>query len=560
MNPYALISLAAFMVCFFLGNFIYHKNPKNQLNIMIALLSIFVGLMAFVEFEYRQAIDFSTAYFWLKVSVLWPVVPPIVLHIALIFTEKTHLLKNKLTYLVIYGPAFIMAILALYTNWLLIGIVKEYWGWTYLYPINTLLFDAMTVWTVVCSLLAAGLCFAYYIRAKNLKRLQAKYVMVGIYLPLIISLVSDLVLPSTTIRVPEMSMAMSTIGISFISYGIWKYRFPALTTAAVADDIVSTMSNFLILLDHQNKIITVNQATLDLLGYSEKELITTPVRILFSDINQYDTFNDALLRNNSANNIETYLKSKSGEIIPVLLSKSIIRSDDSRIIGIVCIGNDIADIKKAETKIKSSLQEKELLLREIHHRVKNNLQIISSLLNLQSEYVKDQKDLELWQENITRVKSMAIIHDELYHTPSVANINLRDYLTSFLNYIYFHYDASKIKMNIDVEDIKLNVDTAIPCGLILNELVTNSIKHAFPGKTKGEIHTKVRSENNNIILTVKDNGIGLPDDIDFRNTETLGLKLVVSLTYQLNGKIELNKEDGTEFTIIFQELKYKKRV
>jgi hypothetical protein len=151
MNPYALISLAAFMVCFFLGNFIYHKNPKNQLNIMIALLSIFVGLMAFVEFEYRQAIDFSTAYFWLKVSVLWPVVPPIVLHIALIFTEKTHLLKNKLTYLVIYGPAFIMAILALYTNWLLIGIVKEYWGWTYLYPINTLLFDAMTVWTVVCS-------------------------------------------------------------------------------------------------------------------------------------------------------------------------------------------------------------------------------------------------------------------------------------------------------------------------------------------------------------------------------------------------------------------------
>src|ERR1039458_10005304 len=148
MNIFSYISLTAFFVCFFLGNFIYHKNPKSQLNIMIAVLSIMVGFLAFAEFQYRQTSDFQTAYLWLKISGLWPIVPAILLHISLIFTGKTNLLKNKLTYILIYAPALIIAILAVDTNWLLEGIVKEYWGWTYLYPKTSLLFYMMSFWTV----------------------------------------------------------------------------------------------------------------------------------------------------------------------------------------------------------------------------------------------------------------------------------------------------------------------------------------------------------------------------------------------------------------------------
>ena len=144
----------AFLLCFFLGNFIYHKNSKSQLNIMIALLCILVGFLAFAEFQYRQTTDFETAYLWLKISGLWPFVPAILLHISLIFTGKTNILKNKFTYLLIYLPALIISFYAIDTNLLLQGILKEYWGWTYVFPENSILFNIMSAWTLICVLLA----------------------------------------------------------------------------------------------------------------------------------------------------------------------------------------------------------------------------------------------------------------------------------------------------------------------------------------------------------------------------------------------------------------------
>ena len=564
MNPFALVSFAAFMLCFFLGNFIYHKNPKNQLNIMIAILSITVGFLAFIEFEYRQAFDFQTAYFWLKLSVLWPIVPSLLLHISLIFNEKTRLLKNKFTYLIIYAPALIMVYLAFDTNWLLAGITRAYWGWTYSYPINTLLFEIMSAWTIICVIIAAGISLINYFNIDGRKKLQAKYLVAGLYLPFVISLVSDLILPNMSIRVPETTMTMSALGISFISYGVWKYRFPALTTAAVADEIVATMSNFLLLLDNELRIITVNQATTDLLGYRMEELVGNPVEMVFADENQKSMFKNNNASNtklNAISHVETYLKSKDGKIIPVLLSDSVIKNKDNQTVGIVCIGNDIEEIKEAQSKIKASLEEKEILLREIHHRVKNNLQIISSMLNIQSNYIKDEKDLELLRESQSRIKSMAIIHEGLYKSNDFTHINFKDYIKSLMHYISVHYNVSpKIHFIVDVKNVMLNIETAVPCGLIINELVTNSIKHAFPPGIDGKIKVSLNSKMGICSLRVIDNGIGFPDNIDFKNTRTLGLKLVNVLTNQLDGNIELDKTHGTEFIIKFKRIEYKKRV
>jgi PAS domain S-box-containing protein len=564
MNPFAIISFVAFMLCFFLANFIYHKNPKNQLNIMIAILSLTVGFLAFIEFQYRQAFDFETAYFWLKLSVLWPMVPAILLHISLIFNEKTKLLKNKFTYIIIYAPALIMVYLFFDTNWLIQGITREYWGWTYTFPFDTLLFEIMSVWTIICIIIAAGISLINYFKIDGSKKLQAKYLVAGLYFPFVISLVSDLILPNMSIKVPETTMTMSALGITFISYGVWKYHFPALTTAVVADEIVSTMSNFLILLDNEFRIITVNKATTDLLGYDQEELIGNSIEMVFADKNQKLMFrsnNSSNRKINTISHIETYLKSKYGKIIPVILSDSVIQNKDHQTVGIVCIGNDIEEIKEAQYKVKASLEEKEILLREIHHRVKNNLQIISSLLNIQSNYIKDEEDLELLRESQTRIKSMAIIHEGLYKSNDFTHINFKDYIHSLIHYISVHYNVSpKILINVDVKNVMLNIETAVPCGLIINELVTNSIKHAFPNGSGGKIKVSLNSKMGICSLRVSDNGIGFPGNIDFRKTSTLGLRLVNILSNQLDGNIELDNSPGTEFIINFKKIEYKKRL
>jgi PAS domain S-box-containing protein len=561
MNIFSYISLSAFLLCMFLGNFIYHKNSKSQLNIMIALLCLLVGFLAFAEFQYRQTSDFETAYLWLKISGLWPIVPAILLHISLIFTGKTDILKNKLTYLFIYLPALIIAFYAVDTNLLLQGILKEYWGWTYVFPAHSTLFYIMSFWTLLCTFLAGGICLVYYLKNKDMKRLQTKYLIVGLYLPLLISMFSDVLLPNMSIRIPETTMVMSTVGIGFISYGVWKYRFPALTAAVAADEIVSTMSNFLIMLDHDKNIVTINDATTELLGYEKEELIGKSVKYIFADQTPENCKNLFNVNTNSIVNFETRLKSKYNKVIPVLLSKSVIKNENGDIMGIVCIGNNIVEIKYAEEKIKASLKEKELLLRELHHRVKNNLQIILSLINLQSNGIKDQEDLEIFRESQSRVKSMAIIHEKLYQSADFASINFEEYIQSLVSYLISYYSSEMIEVEIDVEKgIILNMDTAVPCGLIINELITNSIKHAFKGLKSGKIYIKLQSDDGCFTLIVGDNGIGFPADVDVKNPQKLGLQLVKSLTDQLEGKIEFNGINGAEFKINFRELIYKDRM
>lgn len=216
---------------------------------------------------------------------------------------------------------------------------------------------------------------------------------------------------------------------------------------------------------------------------------------------------------------------------------------------------------KKEEKILESLREKNLLLREIHHRVKNNLQIISSLLNLQSQCLEDKETQNVFIESKNRVKSMALIHEKLYRSSSLAHINFGDYVESLVeSLIYSYMDFSaNIKTEIDINDIYLNIDTAIPCGLIINELVSNSLKHAFPD-SKGIIKIKMRMNEDKYLLKVCDDGSGFPPEIDFKNTESLGMQLINSLVIQLDGDIEMVNETGTCFIINIKESIYEKRL
>lgn len=215
--------------------------------------------------------------------------------------------------------------------------------------------------------------------------------------------------------------------------------------------------------------------------------------------------------------------------------------------------------KKAEKELKNALNEKEIMVKEIHHRVKNNLSVISSLLNLQSRYIKDKEALGIFKESQNRAKSMALIHEHLYQSSDLKRIHFGEYINKLSISLFHTYvmDSSRIKLNIDVEDIMLDINIAIPLGLILNELVTNTMKHAFPDNREGEINVKLHSQNNEFTLTVSDNGVGLPEGLDYKNTDSLGLRLVNSLTDQIKGNIELDRTGGTTFKIKFKEPEFK---
>ncbi len=215
---------------------------------------------------------------------------------------------------------------------------------------------------------------------------------------------------------------------------------------------------------------------------------------------------------------------------------------------------EIAERKRVEQQMMSSLQEKEVLLKEIHHRVKNNLQIISSLLSLQSEKLNGQDPARTFRESQDRIRSMALIHEKLYQARDISRVDFAEYTRSLTSYLFRSYVTGPgIDLAVDIDGISLDIDKAIPCGLIINELVSNSLKYAFPDRRPGQICIRLSGDGNGYSLVVEDDGAGLPPGLDFRNTPSLGLQLVNTLVDQLEGRIELLHGTGTVFRITFGE-------
>lgn len=230
--------------------------------------------------------------------------------------------------------------------------------------------------------------------------------------------------------------------------------------------------------------------------------------------------------------------------------------------GFVATWQDVTERKQTEAQIQTSLKEKDILLREIHHRVKNNLQVIHSLLRLQSSYTADPQTLQMFQDSQNRIRSMALIHEFLYNSQDLAQIDFGAYIQTLVNSLRRTYTVNQnaISWEIQVEPIQLSIDTALPCGLLINELISNALKYAFPAGQPGKIKINLHSDSKNqYTLLIKDNGVGLPPDLDFRNTDSLGLQLVCDSTAQIGGTIEIDRTHGTSFTIQFREIKYQSR-
>ena len=241
------------------------------------------------------------------------------------------------------------------------------------------------------------------------------------------------------------------------------------------------------------------------------------------------------------------------EILKVLLSQVSISIENARLY------ENLAN----HASVKKSLREKETLIKEIHHRVKNNLFVVSSLLNFQSSYIENPEVIKVLENCQNRIMSMALVHQHLYGNSKLDKINFAHYIESLLKNLAYAQasETRNINFNLDLESIEFNVETANPCGLIINELVSNSLEHGFCDRKSGNIWLSLKHNlEGQVILTIEDDGVGFGDDFDLYNTDSLGLELVRTLVEQLDGTIELDKTSGTKIEIIFNELNYKSRI
>jgi two-component sensor histidine kinase len=247
------------------------------------------------------------------------------------------------------------------------------------------------------------------------------------------------------------------------------------------------------------------------------------------------------------------MQTRSGDHIPVYFSAAEMRDEAGQLTGIVCVALNVSRQKDTEHRLRASLREKELLLKEVHHRVKNNLQVISSLLSLQAQQIREPEMNRLFQESQARVRSMALIHEQLYRSDDLAHIDFAAYVQQLVGNLRqgFGGAAARVRFSLDIQPVPLLLDLAIPCGMIVNELVANALEHAFPGDRCGEIRIAFGQEEGVYRITVADDGVGMRDGPAVGEGTSIGLKVVQALTRQIHGRLDHAYQAGTVFTIQF---------
>jgi len=308
--------------------------------------------------------------------------------------------------------------------------------------------------------------------------------------------------------------------------------------------------------DLKGNFVDGNIAATKLVGYKKEELIGKSfLKLKLLSAQEIPKAAASLARNilgKPTGPDEYILNCKDGKQIAVEIRAYPVKIKGQTIV----LGNvrDITERKKAREKIEKSLEEKEILLKEIHHRVKNNMQIISSLLNIQSANIEDENMREIFNVCQSRIRSMALMHETLYKSEDLGRIDFSEYIRRLTTHLMSMYreGIEPIRLNLDIVDVYLDINRAIPCGMIINELVSNSLKHAFPDGKGGEIAVKIFTDKKKIVtLIVSDTGVGFPEGLDFRETKSMGMQLVTDLTRQIKGTIKIGREKGTEYKIVF---------
>jgi PAS domain S-box-containing protein len=342
-----------------------------------------------------------------------------------------------------------------------------------------------------------------------------------------------------------------------------------------AEGLIETAQAIVLVLDTEGRIVRFNPYLEEMSGYSLREVRGEDWCTIFVHQRDQDRVRKVLAQAmgdvQPGENVNPIVTRDGHEREVEWHNKPLVDAAGNTI-GLLSIGQDVTERRQAEEQIKAALQEKEVLLREIHHRVKNNLQVVSSLIGLQCAYVNDQEMQNIYREIQDRVISMALVHEQLHGPTDVERIDLAAYVRNLTAHLLQSYGIAPQAINLSVTagDVSLSLAAAIPCGLIISELVSNALKYAFPqlpeapsaaarpsgsederGRSQNEIRITLDSDDGGYVLVVSDNGVGFPENLDFRETESLGMRLVTTLAHQLNGTVDLGRNDGTTFTVRF---------
>ena len=504
----------------------------------------------------------QTALLWNKVLVLWPLFPAFMLHFTLVFTENS-VMKNKLTYVFIYLPVSVFAVIDLTTDWISALPIKQPWGYTYAVSENSAIATIDGLWVSTLALLSLILCVIYYVRVTEpLRKLQAIFVAVGLAFPVILSIITDTILPMTNIAFPSLENISGCIFAGFIGYGIWRYDLFRLNPEIAAENIFAIIPDSLILASLDGKIVQVNEALLKILGFTKKEVIGKNFVELFSNPKTGKEILFRLLKEEEIKNFETQFKTATGELT-VLFSGSTVKRENSRIMGFTCIVHDITERKEMEKKLVNSERFASIgeLAGMVGHDLRNPLSSIGGATYYLKTRYADKMDVKgndmLATIDKSIVYSNKIINDLLDYS---REIKLELETTTPKKLIESSLGLVDIPSNIQIQDQSDSTSALIVDASKLNRVFVNIIKNAIDAMPNGGTLTiKNEQAGQTMVFSFTDTGTGISRETIQKIWKPLfttkakgmgfGLPICKRIVEAHVGKIFLESKEGQGTTI-----------
>ncbi len=544
-STYGIVLLISAFIVLSLAAYSYRKRSSNlHIYFTLLMLSVFFWCLgSAVEFF---SVEVWAKIFWIKISYIGvATAAPLWLLLMLEYGRYDKYLKPVYRGLLFFIPLIVL--IMAFTNqwhgllWPSIISASNQPGALLIYE-HGFVFWINIIYSFIMVLTGIAILIRMLINSSPLYNLQISFLILSGLMPLF----SSILYTTKVIPIPGLDVTPFGLTIAGILIALSIFKFQFLDILPIAHKILfKNMVNGVLVFDNNDKLIEIN-STANLIGIS-RDNIGMDADDLFGRFKELKS-----IYKTHQSESEIFLGDPVNcwiqvQITPIYDYKNIF-------MGHLFIIQDINERKKLEKELKKSLEEKELMMKEIHHRVKNNLMIIQSLLQLQSRYINDENVLSIFRESQSRIRSMALIHQRLYQH-NLKKINFGDYPRTLALDIFRSHagDPDQIKLDVHADEVMLDIDTAIPLGLIINELVSNSLKYAFPEGRKGQLTVKFNLDDNKYKLVVSDDGIGISEDLDYENSDSLGLRLIYSLSDQIGATVTLDRTSGTKFEIIFDK-------